>query len=208
MCIRMTRIQYLAEYLFNLFTPQTGRIPLTYPKVCGHKGPVLDLQWNPFDDNTLASASEDCTIKIWFIPDGGLNEDLKEYVGQLCGHERKVGIVRWHPCASNIIASAGFDNVVIIWDVEPEAAVLILKGHPDTIFSLSFNWCGSLIATTCKDKKIRVIDPREGKLIVSSFGHRGPKGSQITFVGDSNYLFTSGFSRMNEREIALWDMVS
>lgn len=169
---------------------------------------MLDLQWNPFDDNTLASASEDCTIKIWYIPDGGLNEDLKDYVGQLCGHERKVGIVRWHPCASNIIASAGFDNVIIIWDVEPEAAVLILKGHPDTIFSFSFNWSGSLIATTCKDKKIRVIDPREGKLIASDFGHRGPKGSQITFVGNSNYLFTSGFSKTNQREVALWDLVS
>jgi len=166
------------------------------------------LQWNPFDDNILVSASEDTTIKVWFIPDGGLHEDLKDYVGDLRQHEKKVGIVRWHPCASNILASAGFDNLVIIWDVFRQAAIYILKGHPDTIHSLCFNWNGSRIATTCKDKMIRVLDPRAGKQIYKGQGHRGPKGMQVTFLGNTNKLFTTGFSVGNQREVALWDLVS
>ncbi|EDO41467.1 predicted protein [Nematostella vectensis] len=188
---------------------QTGKIdPFNQPKVNGHTRPVLDLGWNPFDDNVIASASEDCSIKIWYIPDCGLCEDLnrEDFIGHLQGHDRKVGIIRWHPCASNIIASAGFDDVIIIWDVEREAAVLILKGHPDTIFSLSFNWNGSLIATTCKDKKIRVIDPREGRLIASGEGHKGPKCSQVVFLGNTSRLFSTGFSRTQEREVAVWDL--
>ena len=147
---------------------QVGRVPANYPRVTGHRGAVLDLQWNPFDDNVIASSSEDCTIKIWYIPDGGISEDLVDYVGDLRGHERKVGIIRWHPSASGILASAGFDHVVIVWDVEREAAVTILKGHSDVIYSLSFNYNGSLVATTCKDKKLRVIDPREGRLVAVS----------------------------------------
>ncbi len=63
---------------------------LNHPKICGHKGPVLDVQWNPFDDNEIASASEDCTIKIWTIPDGGLTANLEVSKADLKGHGKKV----------------------------------------------------------------------------------------------------------------------
>lgn len=35
------------------------------PTVCGHAAPVLDIQWCPHDDNVIASASEDCTVKVY-----------------------------------------------------------------------------------------------------------------------------------------------
>ncbi|OBS79554.1 hypothetical protein A6R68_18066 [Neotoma lepida] len=38
---------------------KTGRIEPNYPKVCGHQGNVLDIKWNPFIDNIIASCSED-----------------------------------------------------------------------------------------------------------------------------------------------------
>ena len=34
----------------------------------------------PFNDNIIASASEDCTVKIWMIKDGGLDEPLRNEV--------------------------------------------------------------------------------------------------------------------------------
>lgn len=46
--------------------------------MCGHKGLVLDIAWNPFDDNMIASCSEDCTVKLWHIPDGGLSGNLED----------------------------------------------------------------------------------------------------------------------------------
>lgn len=51
---------------------QTGRLDLTVGKVTGHTGPVLDIKWNPFNDNVIASGSEDCTVKLWHVPDGGI----------------------------------------------------------------------------------------------------------------------------------------
>jgi coronin-2 len=47
---------------------------------------VLDIKWNPFNDNIIASAGEDCTVKLWYIPDGGLTKDLTEYLIELQGH--------------------------------------------------------------------------------------------------------------------------
>ena len=149
---------------------QFGRVPIDAPKVTGHGRPVLDIEWNPFNDQEIASSSEDGSIKVWHVPEDGLSMDLDEYLVDLRGHTRKVNIIRWHPCAEGVIASAAYDSEVRIWDiVDDREAATILKGHPDIIFSLSFNYNGSLLASTCKDKKIRVIDPRAGKLVAVSF---------------------------------------
>lgn len=47
-----------------LFSLQTGRIDKAYPTVCGHTGPVLDIDWCPHNDNILASCSEDTTAMV------------------------------------------------------------------------------------------------------------------------------------------------
>lgn len=40
--------------------------------------------------------------------------------------------------------------------------------HPDVIYNVSWNRNGSLICTSCKDKGIRVIDPRKETIIAVS----------------------------------------
>ena len=41
----------------------------------------------PFNDNIIASASEDCSVKIWMIKDGGLDEPLRDEVSRFNKHE-------------------------------------------------------------------------------------------------------------------------
>lgn len=41
---------------------QTGRIDFQCCKVIGHNGTVTDLKWNPFNDNIIASGSDDCNV--------------------------------------------------------------------------------------------------------------------------------------------------
>ena len=40
----------------------------------------MDLAFDPFDENAIASSSEDCTVMIWNIPDGGLTSDMNSPV--------------------------------------------------------------------------------------------------------------------------------
>lgn len=42
--------------------------------------------------------------------------------------------------------------------------------HQDVILSMSFNTNGSLLTTACKDRKIRVLDPRLGTVLQVSAG--------------------------------------
>ncbi|XP_078508477.1 coronin-1A-like [Lissotriton helveticus] len=185
---------------------KTGRLDKSQPVVCGHTGPVLDIEWCPHNDNVIASGSEDCSVMVWEIPDGGLTRSITEPIVTLEGHSKRVGIISWHPTAQNILLSAGCDNVIIIWNVgKGEAVITLDETHPDMIYSVSWNYDGSLLCTACKDKKIRVIDPRQNKIVVEKDKpHEGSRPVRTIFVSDGK-IFTTGFSRMSERQVALWD---
>jgi len=43
---------------------QTGRVIAGTGKVCGHRGRVTDIKWNPFNDNVIASGSDDSTVRF------------------------------------------------------------------------------------------------------------------------------------------------
>uniref|UniRef100_A0A4W5N144 Coronin n=1 Tax=Hucho hucho TaxID=62062 RepID=A0A4W5N144_9TELE len=185
---------------------KTGRIDKAYPTVCGHTGPVLDIDWCPHNDHVIASGSEDCTVMVWQIPENGLVTPLAEPVVVLEGHSKRVGIVTWHPTARNVLMSAGCDNLIIIWNVGTGEAMIQLEDmHPDVIFSACWSRNGALICTACKDKNIRVIDPRKEKIVAEKDkAHDGARPMRAIFLADGN-IFTTGFSRMSERQLALWN---
>ncbi len=106
-------------------------------------------------------------------------------------HQRRVGLILWHPTAENVLLTAGMtclsfnifpslrrvssfhtgsDNLVVIWNVGTGEPTVVIECHPDLIYSASWNWDGSKLLTTCKDKKIRIINPRSG--IVEEVNHR------------------------------------
>lgn len=63
----------------------------------------------------------------------------------------------------------GCDNQVVIWNVGSGEAMISLDDmHPDVIFSVSWSRNGSLLCTACKDKKVRIIDPRKKKIVAVS----------------------------------------
>ncbi|NWT80249.1 COR1C protein, partial [Lanius ludovicianus] len=185
---------------------KTGRIDKSYPTVCGHTGPVLDIDWCPHNDQVIASGSEDCTVMVWQIPENGLTLSLTEPVVVLEGHSKRVGIVAWHPTARNVLLSAGCDNAIIIWNVGTGEALINLDDmHVDMIYNVSWNRNGSLICTASKDKKVRVIDPRKQEIVAEKEKtHEGARPMRAIFLADGN-IFTTGFSRMSERQLALWN---
>lgn len=144
-------------------------------------------------------------MKLWYIPDGGLlSRNMNQPFVELRGHKRRVSFVEWHPTADNILVSAGFDYLIIMWNTAKAEAVRVITCHLDAIHSLSWNRDGSLFATTCKDKKLRIIDPRLGKVVNEGLCHHGTKASKVVFLGDSQRLFTVGFSRYSDRQWAIW----
>ncbi|XP_050740437.1 coronin-1A-like isoform X4 [Eriocheir sinensis] len=184
---------------------KTGRIDINTPKVTGHAGPVLDLKWCPFNDNLIASGADDCTIKLWHIPDGGLKANLTDPLADLQGHQRRVSIVEWHPTAENVLFSAGYDYQILVWDTRRAALMQTIDLHTDVVYSLSLNRDGSRMVTTCRDKRLRIIDPLSGKLLQEGMCHEGSKACKAVYCGDTGLVFTTGFSRFSDRQFGVWD---
>ncbi|CAI5796848.1 coronin-2A isoform X1 [Podarcis lilfordi] len=188
---------------------QTGKLDPHYPRICGHKGNVLDIKWNPFDDFVIASCSEDTTVKVWNIPHHLLTTNITDAQKELLGHSRRVGLIEWHPTASNILFSTGYDYKIMIWNLDTKESVIetpvkTIHFHTDVILSMSFNTDGSLLATACRDRKIRVIDPRAGTVLQEA-NNKSHRVNKVLFLGNMKKLLSTGTSRWNNRQIALWD---
>lgn len=188
-----------------------GKLPDQIPLFRGHKGPVLDTDWNPFDDDVVASGSDDGNIALWRVPkDYTLKFEDPEEIKDVApfkileGHQKKVGLVSFHPTAENVLASASADYTVKIWNIETGEVLFTLQ-HNDLVTSFTFNYDGSLIATTGRDKRIRVWDIRKEEVISEGPGHTGIKSSRIVWLGKENRLITTGFSKLSDRQFALWD---
>uniref|UniRef100_A0A3Q4BAQ6 Coronin n=1 Tax=Mola mola TaxID=94237 RepID=A0A3Q4BAQ6_MOLML len=187
---------------------QTGRVDPQQPRVCGHRGRVLDVKWNPFDDHCVASCSEDCTVKIWDIPLCGVQQNLTRARKTLTGHTRRVGLIEWHPTAENLLLSSAYDYKVRYYFLAFKSVVLmpIYHRYPSEalLLSVSFNSDGSRLAVTSKDRRVRVLDPRTGTIlqVSSSKSHRANK---VLYIGGLKMLLSTGSSMWNHRQIVLWD---
>ena len=132
------------------------------PQVSGHAGGVLDMDWNPFDDSMMATASEDTRIKIWSIPDEWEPTDekgmpkpgaeLKESVADLEGHRKKVTLLRYHPTAGNTLLSTAADYTVKVWDVESAAAVTTHRSRRPGLLT-----CGIPVAERGVGDSLRIL---------------------------------------------------
>ncbi|GAA95888.1 uncharacterized protein L969DRAFT_88730 [Mixia osmundae IAM 14324] len=191
---------------------KTGKIPDIYPLCRAHTAPVLDTSFNPFNDDIIASGAEDSKVKITKIDQDKLEAawiDGVEVVDLLplstnFSHGRKVGNVLWHPTAENVLTSASYD--IKLWDVTHESAQAELAAHPDMVQSMSYNCTGSLLATTCKDKKLRIFDVRSGPAPIKiADSHTGVKASRVCWLGNLDRIVTTGFSKLSDRQVFLWD---
>jgi WD40 repeat protein len=188
--------------IFNSNTP--CRCSANIPLVRGHKSYVVDVKFSPFRSDLLITASDDSTVKLWEIPQDGLKEDLNVDLQHYNGHARKVAFVNFNPVCSDVIASASFDNTIQVWNMLKSELICksSLKEYPT---SMEWNYNGSLIGCSSKDKHIYVVDPRNGDVTVKTKGHDSPKTMKMTWVSEYNIIST-GFSKSNTREMKLWDI--
>eukprot|EP00771_Trimastix_marina_P002010 gnl/Trimastix_PCT/312.p2 GENE.gnl/Trimastix_PCT/312~~gnl/Trimastix_PCT/312.p2 ORF type:complete len:513 (-),score=172.06 gnl/Trimastix_PCT/312:99-1637(-) len=185
---------------------QPGRYPVDTPLLLGHTRPVIDLEFNPFIENILATGSEDCTVNLWNIPDGGLTENMTQPLLTLSGFTKKVGMLKFHPTASNVLMTLSADHVIRLWDVEKAQEKIVLNQHTQQVTDVVFNEDGSLMATQCpRQKLVRIIDPRANTVAMQTAGHLGPKAAHLSWFKNRDWLCSAGFGRQSDRQLLFWD---
>lgn len=189
----------------------------TSPYVSGHSGAVLDMEWSPFDDSMLATASEDTNIKLWHIPEdwepidakgnAKAGKNLTESMIDLTGHTKKVTLLRFHPTANNTLLSTAADYTVKVWDVESAADATTYTDFDNLVHDIVWDTRGDSYAFSCKDKHVRFVDPRSGaESSRIPTAHEGVKSVKLFYAGDSGKFVSCGASKQSAREIKVWDL--
>lgn len=191
------------------------KLPDVIPLARSHTAPVLDTDWSPHNDSIVASAGEDGKVMIWKVESSAFEDWGQDHwvpedfdpVARIDASPRKIGQVLFHPTASNVLASASGEHTVKLWDLaDTDRPRSVLTGHNDTIQCLAFNPTGTLMATTCRDKKLRLFDPRAGgEAVRVTEAHGGIKGARVVWMGDLDKIVTTGFSKMSDRQVSIWE---
>ncbi|XP_054698701.1 coronin-7-like isoform X2 [Grus americana] len=182
-----------------------GRLPDAAVPTIQNGTAVADLSWDPFDPRRLAVAGEDAKIRLWRIPEGGLQETLREPDAVLQGHTEKIYSIRFHPVASDLLVSSSYDMTVRIWELSSGREALCLQGHTDQIFSLAWSPDGKKLATVSKDGRLRLYEPRRSPQPQQEGpGPEGSRGARLVWVCGGDYLLVSGFDSRSERRILLY----
>jgi WD40 repeat protein len=118
---------------------------------------VRAVQFSP-DSQTIASASEDNTVRLWARHRNPLDTILQ-------GHDRAVWGVSFSP-DGNAIATASHDQTVRLWQLEDRelAQTPVILPHEAEVNRVEFSPDSELLATVSDDTQLRLWD-RSGELI-------------------------------------------
>jgi WD40 repeat protein len=120
----------------------------------GGQASVISIAFSP-DGHTLASGSDDLTIKLW---DPASGQELRT----LEGHSAWVSCLAFSP-DSRILASGGDDYTVRLWDVGSGRPLHTMNEHTDRVMSVAFSPNGRILASAGDDGMIMLWDVASGR---------------------------------------------
>ncbi|MDZ8189329.1 MAG: AAA family ATPase [Nostoc sp. ChiSLP02] len=156
----------------------------------GHSARILSVSFSP-DGQTIASASDDNTIKLW-QRDGSLVKTLQ-------GHSLGVNSVSFSP-DGQMLASASTDKTVKLWRLNDSQLLSTFTEHSDWVFSVSFSPNGQTIASASDDGTVKLwkLDGTEIKTLV---GHNARVRS-VSFSPDGKIIASAS----DDGTVKLWNL--
>jgi coronin-7 len=204
-----------AVYVNRLDRP--GKVDATPSLICGHRGPVLDLSFSPFHLDLLATASDDSQVKLWRLPDPsamtmGLPSSLSEAdaLGTYTNHSNSVKCVSFHPRVDYLLASASADSTIRLWDVNAFSdicATRVEMSEGASITNIDFNNSGYLMLAACKDRVVRILDPRQGMVVQATPENSLGRNLRAAWCNSQsiNAIVTTFVGSTGRRQIQAWD---
>ena len=167
-----------------------------------HRLPVTCVAFHPIF-SSLASGSEDTTIKIWDWELGELERTVK-------GHTKAVLDVDYGgPRGGTLLASCSSDLTIKLWDPSDEYKnIRTLPGHDHSVSAVRFipsgaagaPLSGNLLTSASRDRTLKIWDVGTGYCVKTLRGH----ADWVRVVApsfDGRWLLSAG----NDQTARIWD---
>ncbi|MFN6527559.1 serine/threonine-protein kinase [Nostoc sp. ChiSLP03a] len=161
----------------------------------GHSNPVGSVAISP-DGKTLASGSNDNTIKLWNLATG-------EQIRTLTGHSDWVISVAFSPDGNTLASGSRGDTTIILWNLATGEQIGTLTGHSNLVISVAISPDGKTLASGSYDNTIKLWNLATGEQIRTLKGHFGAVYS-VVFSPDGKTLASGSF----DNTIKLWDIAT
>ncbi|KAL8866889.1 MAG: hypothetical protein Q9174_006018, partial [Haloplaca sp. 1 TL-2023] len=167
-----------------------------------HRSPITCVAFHPIF-SSLASGSEDSTLKIWDWELGELERTVK-------GHTKAVLDCDFGgPRGGTLLASCSSDLTIKLWDPADEYKnIRTLPGHDHSVSAIRFipsgaagaPASGNLLVSASRDKTLRIWDVTTGYCVKTLRGH-------VDWVRDVAASFDGRFlvSCGNDQTSRIWD---
>ncbi|MCF4968573.1 trypsin-like peptidase domain-containing protein [Nostoc sp. CMAA1605] len=154
----------------------------------GHSDLVWSVAISP-DGRTLASGSDDKTIKIWNIATG-------QEIRTLNGHSYAVISVAISPDGRTLASGGAGDKTIKIWNIATGQEIRTLNGHSRSVFSVAISPDGRTLASGSVDNTIKIWNIATGQEIRTLNGHSdsvysvaiSPDGRTLASGSDDNTI--------------------
>lgn len=157
----------------------------------GHADTVWSVAFSA-NGQTLASGSEDRTIKLWNLKTGQVNRTLT-------GHTASVRSVSLSPDGQTLASGSG-DNTIKLWSVQTGEVRQTLEGHSDPVWSVTFDRTGQLLISGSEDQTIKLWNVQTGQLSQTLEGHSGRVYS-VALSSDGQTIASGS----GDRTMKLWN---
>ncbi|XP_061149993.1 sperm-associated antigen 16 protein [Syngnathus typhle] len=186
----------------NLHRPQgnSGEQKRTFSlfySIKAHTLPISCISLHP-DKKILASASDDCSWRLWALPVS------REKVGQMVltgeGHTNWVSSCSFHPEGTKLATTSG-DTTVKLWDLLSGRCVLTFSGHRQPTWACSFHSCGHFLVSCSSDRTTKLWDLNSQRCRLTMRRHTASVNS-VCFQSFSNTILTSSA----DKTLTMWDI--